>query len=64
MSGQIIAIFQVSAKVPSSRAKLNRVVSGVMMSGSTPLRTWVENASLSQDFVGMDLIISVISSSI
>ena len=47
MSGQIIATFQVSAKIPSSRAKLIKVVIGVIMSGNTPLRTWVGIASLS-----------------
>ena len=64
MSGQIIATFQVSVKLSSARAKLIRVVNGVMMSGSTSLRTWMGIASLSQDYVGMDIIISIISSSI
>ena len=64
MSGQVIATLHVSVKIPSSRAKLIRVVSSVMMSGSTSLRTWVGIASLSQDVFSMNLIISIISSSV
>ena len=37
-------------------------MSGVMINGNTPLRTWVGIALLSYVFTGIDLIISIILS--
>ena len=42
MNGQIIAMFQDSAKTPSHKDKLIKVMSGVMMSGNAPLRPDLE----------------------